>query len=137
MRESIGGAFLLKIMVVFIVLYNSLLAIAVNYALTFRVKNQIINILEQNEGCQNSGNLIKDYVASVGFYRALGPPGESYTVYAHRVPNRGNYYTVITYLNFDFPFVSGLVRVSIIGETKLIYKTSENMEEEGICQSIY
>ncbi|MDD3305005.1 MAG: hypothetical protein PHT75_02630, partial [Bacilli bacterium] len=70
MRESVGATFLIKIMVVFIVLYNSMLAIAVNYAMVFRVKNQIINLLEQYEGCVGARNNIEAYINSVGYYRA-------------------------------------------------------------------
>ena len=126
MRESIGGAFLLKIMVVFIVLYNTLLAIAVNYAVAFRVKNQIINIIEQSEGCVGAGDRVRNYVNSVGYYRAATPIDPSYTVTATYVANRGTYYKVTTFIKFDFPWVGQYVRANIIGETKTLYGINES-----------
>lgn len=126
MRESIGGAFLLKLVVIFIVIYNSLLAIAINYAIAFRVKNQIINLLEQYEGCSNVGNRISNYVNSVGYYRAATPTEKSYRVEAHTTPNRGTYYTVTTFIKFDFPFIRNMFRIDIIGESKLIYGIYES-----------
>ncbi|MGI6329600.1 MAG: hypothetical protein ACOXZR_01915 [Bacilli bacterium] len=121
MRESVGGAFLLKLMVVFIVLYNSLLAIAVNYAIVFRVKNQIINLLEQYEGCQGAGSRIRQYVEGVGYYRAGGADHKGYLVTAHTISNRGTYYEVTTFIKVDFPWVRDFFRINIKGETSLIY----------------
>lgn len=128
MRESIGGLFLIKIMVVFIVLYNALLAIAVNYALAFRVKNQIINIVEQNEGCVNTGSKVKAYVNSVGYYRAARPGEKGYKITANTVANRGTYYSVSTYIQFDLPIVGSLIRPEIKGESKVIYGTFETTD---------
>lgn len=128
MRESIGGAFLIKIMVVFIVIYNTLLAIAVNYAIAFRVKNQIINIIEQNEGCRNTGDQIKNYVSSIGYYKAETVAGKGYTVEATQVAGRGTFYTVKTYIEFDLPVIDALIRPAITGETKVIYGVSETTD---------
>lgn len=50
MRESIGGSWLLGFVVLFIVLFSSYLAISINYSKAFKVKNKIINIIEQSEG---------------------------------------------------------------------------------------
>lgn len=121
MRESIGGAFLIKIMVVFIVLYNSLLAIAVNYAMAFRVKNTIINIIEQHEGCKGAIDEITKYTNSVGYYKGGTPK-----IIPTKVDNRGYYYTVTTFLQFDFPIVKDILRVEITGETKTIYDVEGN-----------
>jgi len=141
-RESIGGAFLIKIMVVFIVLYNSLLAIAVNYAMVFRVKNRIIDLLEQYEGCAgvitgcNGNNCVADYVSTVGYYRAAAPTGGSgraYTIEAFRDGNRGTHYRVTTYITFDFPWINQFLNVSIQGETKTIYG---KFETNSTCRNV-
>ena len=50
MRESIGGAFTLEIIIIFMVLVNSYLAFSVNYSKAFKVKNAIIDLIENNEG---------------------------------------------------------------------------------------
>ncbi len=130
MRESIGGAFLLKLMVVFIVLYNSLLAIAVNYAIAFRVKNQIVNLIEQYEGCAGAGDRVKEYVSSVGYYRAASPNQKGYSVEPRYLEDRkGTYYIVTTYIKFDFPFIQNIFKAAINGETKIIYGVKEGSTE--------
>ncbi len=59
MRESIGGAWLVTIVVLFIVLFSSYLAVSINYTKAFKVKNFIINTIEQHEGFDKY-NVIKD-----------------------------------------------------------------------------
>ena len=48
MRESFGGAFIINLLLVFIVIFISFMAVTISYAKAFRVKNQVINIVEQN-----------------------------------------------------------------------------------------
>ena len=50
MRESIGGIFLLKIVLIFLAVYVGFMAIVINYGKYYRYKNAIINKIEQNEG---------------------------------------------------------------------------------------
>lgn len=131
MRESIGGAFLINIMVVFLILYNSLLAIAVNYAIAFRVKNHIIDLLEQYEGCANVDDRVRTYVQTVGYYRANSPTGRGYEITP--IPDsRGTYYTVTTHITFDFPWVSQIT-IPITGQTKVVYGVQET---ETQCNGI-
>jgi len=47
MRDAFGGTFMLKLALVFFVIYVCFMGIAINYAKAFRVKNQVINIIEQ------------------------------------------------------------------------------------------
>jgi hypothetical protein len=118
-------------MVIFIILYNSLLAIAVNYAMVFRVKNQIINLLEQYEGCGGAKAKIDDYIASVGYYRASTATQGPYSIVPVQIPNRGTYYVVTTYIKFDFPMVQNILRVNVSGETKVIYGVFETNAKCG------
>lgn len=140
MRESIGGTFLIKIMVVFLVLYNTLLAIAVNYAMAFRVKNQIINLIEEYEGCTgvitgcNGKNCVAQYIDSVGYYRAATPSEKSYLITPIYENNRGTYYKVTTYIKFDFPWIGDAIRANITGETKVVYGIKEGNAQ---CESVY
>lgn len=50
MRDAVGGAFMIKLLLVFLAVYTIFIAIAINYAKAFRVKNKILDIIEQNEG---------------------------------------------------------------------------------------
>ena len=68
MREAIGGTWIFSIVIVFIVLFTSFLAISVNYSKAFKVKNGIINIIEKKEGVSDSTVAeISDYLNNVGY----------------------------------------------------------------------
>ena len=58
MRESIGGAWLFGIVITFIFMFSAFLAYSVSYAKAFNVKNEVINIIEQNMGINDPD---KDY----------------------------------------------------------------------------
>ena len=47
MRDAIGQVFALQVILAFVLLINGYMAYSVNYARAFRVKNQIVNIIEQ------------------------------------------------------------------------------------------
>lgn len=49
MRDAFGGAFMIKLFLVFIFIYICFTAIALNYAKAFKVKNKVIDYLEDNE----------------------------------------------------------------------------------------
>lgn len=131
MREAMGGALLLKLVMIFIVIYVCFLAVAINYSITFRVKNQIINLIEAYEGLENAESKIKEYVNSVGYYRGLGSMRkdescayEGYCIYSVD-SERGKYYKVVTYVSFDFPIIGQITNFPVSGETKVIYKPTE------------
>ena len=50
MRESIGATWVFSIVIVFIMMFTAYLAISVNYARAFKIKNAIITMIENNEG---------------------------------------------------------------------------------------
>lgn len=49
MRDAFGGAFMIQIFLIFILIYICFTAMALNYAKAFKVKNVIIDYLESNE----------------------------------------------------------------------------------------
>lgn len=49
MRDSFGGVFMLNFFLVFIFIYVAFTAVSLNYAKAFRLKNSIIDFVEQNE----------------------------------------------------------------------------------------
>ena len=55
MRDAFGGAFMIRLFLVFIIIYMFLTAIAINYAKAFKVKNGVIDYLEDNEIYDVSG----------------------------------------------------------------------------------
>ena len=49
MRDAFGGAFMIQIFLIFILIYICFTAMALNYAKAFKVKNAIIEYLESSE----------------------------------------------------------------------------------------
>jgi len=76
MKDAFGGAFMIKLILVFLTVYIAFMAVALNYAKAFRVKNQIINLIEQYEGYYENGEfkdtnvkeLIDNYVARLNYH---------------------------------------------------------------------
>lgn len=128
MREAIGGALLIKLVMFFIVIYTCFLAIAVNYSITFRVKNQIINLIESYESYDLAKQPIEEYINSVGYYRSgemtLGNHSTCTSGYCIQELDgaRGKYYKVTTYVSFDFPIIGKLTNFPVAGETRVIYR---------------
>lgn len=49
MRDAFGGEFMIRLFLVFIVIYVAFAAISLNYAKAYRVKNKVISYLEEND----------------------------------------------------------------------------------------
>lgn len=60
MRDAVGGTFMIRVFLIFLATYIIFIGIAMNYAKAFRVKNKLIDIIEQNEGIMdfNSDNAL-------------------------------------------------------------------------------
>ena len=149
MRESIGGTWLLGFVVLFIVLFSGYLAVSINYTKAFKVKNQIINLIEQNEGFRTSsfGNIasvsndqlsnsdrtednIYYYIKDIGYATTsidsdkCSGYGTYYTggYCVRRVCTaNGVYYKVTSFIKFELPLIWTSFTVPIHGETKMIF----------------
>lgn len=49
MRDAFGGTFMVQILLVFIIIFVGFISISINYGKAFRVKNYVIDYLEENE----------------------------------------------------------------------------------------
>ena len=67
MRDSFGGVFMIRLFLVFIFIYVAFTAVSLNYAKAFRVKNKVIDFIEQNEiielGDSNFNSKLKELEA--------------------------------------------------------------------------
>ena len=73
MKEAIGGALTIQIILIFLILVNGYLAMTVNYTKAFRVKNGIISIIERNEGItEQAGKDIAIIMRNSGYGIATG-----------------------------------------------------------------
>lgn len=143
MREAMGSTFLFKLMIIFIFFLSAFLAIIINYSQAFRMKNQIINILEQSEGYTESArDDIVSVVGDYGYFRNRQcPNGTGVTnssgqrirgVCIQKLPSdtstSNRYYRVSTFVGFNLPVIGNLFTFEVVGETKQI--TNFTAEEE-------
>ena len=143
MREAFGGAFTIKLMLIFLAIYIAFIAVALNYAKAFRVKNRIIDIIEQNEGIDSyddtkEGSVIgniNSYLNTVGYYVNLANIKNNNTENINCY-DRGycidkkestnvdgvynTYYKVTTFVKIEFPFFKLNFTIPITGETRKI-----------------
>lgn len=147
MRDAFGGAFMIQLLLIFLTLYISFMAIALSYSKAFRVKNEIINYIEQYEGYNDrSRELIEDYLYEAAYYvetrtdadgyeaefgNVVNNPSQlspgatycanrGYCITEESQGNRGTYYIVETYMQIKFPFFNLDFTVPIKGETRII-----------------
>jgi len=142
MRESIGGAWILGIVMTFIVLFASFLAISINYSKAFKVKNNVVDLIEKNEGMnQNAAEEIWGYLQSQGYIlkgkcrnaEALGFDIDGvavdqnkslYCVKRNKVDDTSmdkTYYSVEVFFRLDLPVIGEIFTFSVTGETMSIY----------------
>ena len=143
MREAIGGTWIFSIVVVFIVLFSSYLAISVNYSKAFKVKDGIINILEKGEGYNTStDDEIKEYLSNVGYnvynkcegYTGKLPSTNNSNSYKYCIKATTNeenikrtYYSVKVFFKLDLPILGSIFVFPVTGETKAIYYAEDNI----------
>ncbi len=158
MREAVGGAMSLQIIVIFMLVINCYLAFSVNYTKAFRTKNEIRSIVEKNEGLTNSAVAqIEDYMqktrykTNVRFENWCENNGYSvsrnaYSSFCYKYElvdqtgtssensmYKGAYYTIATFVNIDIPLINNLLPLGgnlfvVKGETALIYSSGNNSE---------
>ena len=155
MKEAVGGGWLFGFVAVFIVLFSAYLAISINYTKAFKVKNRIINLIEEKEGFKSSnkikesgvdiedvknGNTTEDkiyvYLNEIGYkYNDVKCPEPfdssdarigGYCVKRYET-NAGAYYKVVTFVSLELPLVWVKINVPITGETKVIYNDDSNL----------
>lgn len=140
MRESIGGAWLLGIVMTFIVLFASFLAISINYSKAFKVKNNVVDLIEKNEGMtkkavddiyaylETQGYILKGKCSPgyTGFDRD-GKADSSEALYCVKKTTithtdlEKSYYSVEVFFRLDLPVVGKLFTFRVTGETMSIY----------------
>ena len=144
MRDAFGGVWTIQIILVFMIIINSYLAFSVNYTKAFRIKNNIVSIIETEEGfteeakaraetvMQNTGyNVSSAYLRSCskdGYVAVLNKAG-GYCIKLNRVSEISGYYSVKTFINIDIPILGKLFEAfpdtfAIKEETKTIYSSN-------------
>lgn len=71
MRDAFGGVFTIQILLVFIIIFVGFIAISLNYSRAFRIKNYVIDMIEERELSDLSDpdfrDTVKDTTMSFGY----------------------------------------------------------------------
>ena len=131
MKEAIGGTLTFQIIMIFIVIFIGIMSVGMNFATTFRAKNQMVHILEQYETYDKAKDHIKEYLTKVKYYTGGSNPLKSnasdclngttnYCIREAVAENGGYYYVVTTYVVFDFPIIGRFMQAPVTGETAVL-----------------
>lgn len=136
MREATGNALLTMMMTSIIAIIMIFFVGSLSYSKAYRLKNYIINEIEENKTWNKSlSDNLDSYFKEVGYSvkrnnstcptldnnncdsRNLYEGGYEACIY--RCGNGTNeYYKVITFMKFDFPVIGSALKFKVQGETK-------------------
>ena len=156
MREAIGGTWLLGLVLTFIVIFASFLAISINYTKAFNVKNNIVDLISKYEGNNcNAREKIGNYLKDVGYLVpgdcSKADPDGIYSYYGYNLDGNRvtsgkayycvsmdstedtttmdkRFYRVIVFFKLDLPLVSELATFRVKGETESIMFVTDEAE---------
>lgn len=71
MRQSIGGSWIFMLVIIFTMIFAGYIALTINYSKSYRVKNEVLSIIEKSQGFTQEGiNLINNYLTQSGYKNA-------------------------------------------------------------------
>lgn len=146
MRDAMGSSFVFNLIILFTGIILFILVSALSYSKAFKVKNNVLNIIERHGGFTASAKAeVDSFLSKIG-YRVISnsanpqcnkcvnskgtdcvnltPKDQAlyrYCVYKYET-NKTVYYGVQSYIYFDVPLVGGFFEIPIYGETKSYYK---------------
>lgn len=144
MREAFGTAFVVNFVIIFVIIFIFFFVAGLSYTKAFKIKNRIVDIIEENEcysegGCESrekiatvlreSGYRVKKGMPNCDgldrFSQSSGTPLTTsvndyrYCVYKFE-SGRGSYYRVAAFMYFDLPLGFGTMEFPVYGETKVM-----------------
>ena len=142
MRESIGNSMIFSIIITIIAISTALVLFSLGYSKTYRIKNKVIDIIESNQGYNNSTVRaeVETYMRDAGYssykdnndkcpsvdginaINDLKQQQYMYCIYSFDTV-KGRYFTVRVYMTYHLPLVSDFidVRYSIRGDSSVIF----------------
>lgn len=140
MREAIGHALLLQLIVTFLFAVMLVFTGSVSYSKAYKLKNRIINIIEENKGYNSEAQEeIDEVLSNVGYQISNGiancqkktnaidmypgpynSNGYKYCVVKYEDSKGREYYGVTTFMSFQFPIVNNIMEFPVYGESKTI-----------------
>jgi len=136
MKESIGSTVLLEIFLILFVIYTAFLAVTINYAKTFQLKNQITTALEKGQTYNEAEEAINTYLKNNNIKKSCALVTELSDDYRNNIceiqrvdTKDGYYYTLEVFVVFDVPILPTNIYFPIKGETKNISLVNNNQEK--------
>lgn len=149
MRQTVGNTFIFKLVIIFTFLFACFLALTITYNKAFKIKNEMLSVIEKYEGINNNSlTVINNYLTASGYTtkgKCKSIVGENkYGVKSleaidyELVSDNENYYYCFTeknvsttinpqktiklniFYNFNLPVVGDLFKYEIVGETNTI-----------------
>lgn len=146
MRETVGNTFIIKLVVIFTFLFACFLSLAITYNKVFKLKNEVMTIVEKYEGVNDKAlTVINNYLYTVGYttkgkcpegykgisdYNSTTPVDVSssekyYYCYRELYDNDNNNikykkYDVVFFYRFNLPVIGDIITFKITGQTKNI-----------------
>lgn len=134
MKASLGGGFLLNIVVVIVSIVMLLFVGVLAYSKAYRIKNRVIETIENNnEYNKTAKDILNEDLKTAGYTFVginnerceagnLNDSGYNYCVYGPFPSENGEYYSVVTYMRFEFPVIGTSINIPIKGQTKILNK---------------
>ncbi len=143
MKESTSAFWIFNLIITFIFIFTGFIIVSINYSRAYKVKNEVLNIIEKYEGyTASSRTIINNYLHQIG-YKEKGKchnyaNGEDDLMStASKISasgNRNNYYCinrksyssgyvlyeVKLFFNFNLPIFGELTTFSVTGKTDKI-----------------
>lgn len=140
MKEAIGTSMVFNLILIFTGVFIALLIGSLAYSKGFKVRNRIIDIVEQHEGYTEESKIeINENLSAIGYkivglntrcqphngVSALENSGPyDYCIYEYQTV-KGYYYGVTVYVHFDFPLIGDYINIPLYGESRIIFEKSE------------
>jgi len=143
MKSAIGNTFIVNFIIVFTVIFITLFVGSLSYTKALRIKNRIIDVIEENNGYTSSeATEIEKYLQEAGYrigtvnsngctlnkengtYEVVYPsttPSNKYDYCIFKFETtKGSYYGVKTYMYLDLPLIGDKLKIGVYGETKIL-----------------
>ena len=68
MKTTISGSWVFMLVILFTLIFAAYIALTINYSKSFRVKNEVLSLIEKNQGFTDNGViLINNYLSQSGY----------------------------------------------------------------------
>lgn len=139
MREVSGSTWVFQLMIIFILIFACFLCLVINYSKAYRVKNEVLSIIEKYEGMNStSQGIINNYMRGESYLTVGGCPDGWYgaSINSDNIeearPNQKYsycftdsytsdgliYYNLIVFYKFNLPFLGDIMTFEVEGTTE-------------------